>query len=178
MCMAREFQGTIIVPLMLACSGLCCGVWVRKNREWRDDYGFKSLYFVLPVISLVYCWILAPNPRFFGAAFWMFGMGAVTWALVGLERKDAAICAVFISTLLFGHQIVLPEFVMPWTRDSGPARTVNVVERETSSGLKVYIAPLGEDGRSWDSPLPSAAWFDPNLAARVPGNMSKGCKIK
>jgi len=177
MYVGRRLQDTVIVPLALSVAGIVCGAWIRSSQK-KPVSCFKSSYFIMPLAGLVYCFIMAPDPRFAGSAFWLLGMGAVVWAVVGLDRRGSVMSVIFINTLLFAHQIVVIEFMWPGTRDSGPAKTVHVIERTTNSGLHVFVAPSEEGGLPWDSPLPATDWFNPRLELRVPVDIAAGFKLQ
>ena len=55
----------------------------------------------------------------------------------------------------------------------------DIVEMKTKSGLTVYVAatrPDGYPGLLWDSPLPAARFFNPDLELRRPGDLASGFK--
>jgi hypothetical protein len=74
-------------------------------------------------------------------------------------------------------------FVLPKaTGENGFSQipTGDLMKQTTNSGLAVYVGRLRPDGVPdlvWDSPLPTARFFDRNLALRRPDALSGGFKI-
>jgi len=174
MAMLRTEKTTLVVPLAMAICSMVCGACLRRRRNGIREPGFGLLFFIVPCVGVPYWFFTAPDPRFGGAIFWMLGGGAMAFALVQVPRRYAAICLVLVSCLLFFHEIEIVDFIKPWEKDSGPVKTVAVVEKTTDSGLKVFVAPEKEAGRTWDSELPSAPFFSPYVSLRVPGDMARG----
>jgi hypothetical protein len=72
-------------------------------------------------------------------------------------------------------------FVLPtWANSEDgfpPIPKGDLVKMTTNSGLEVYAGAIQEDGYPdllWDSPLPAARFFNPNLELRRPGDLSSG----
>jgi hypothetical protein len=75
----------------------------------------------------------------------------------------------------------LPFVLLSKRGDNGfaPLPKGKIVSRTTKSGLVVYLAETEADGKPgllWDSPLPAARFFDPDLELRRTGELQSGFK--
>ena len=174
----RTQKPTIIVPVSLAILGLLYRQLYRPARRVVAEWGFDEAYFLVPCVSLIYWFVTAPDQRFAGASFWMLGAGVVALVLATVSKESAVLSLIFVTGMLLSREIGIVDAMGPWRKDNGPARTVVTEERTTDSGLKVYVATVENEGRTWDSPLPSMPFFNPRVELRVPGDVSKGFRIR
>ena len=132
---------------------------------------------LLPIVAgLIYWFVMAPDPRFAGALFWLFALGSVLVCLshayyLSPRRLFApAACMFFLGMELllirsfFRHPDLFGDIS---TTGFYPIATARLVQKRTHSGLVVYMpeAP-GQDDKCWDSPLLCTPRFDPDLRLR------------
>jgi hypothetical protein len=83
----------------------------------------------------------------------------------------------FYGTHFYNHY----PFTFDTTRDGFPPVPKGQVElQKTKQGVELYL-PKGRGTEFpeelWDSPLPASQDFNPNLAYRQPGDLSRGFKV-
>ncbi|MDA0323634.1 MAG: hypothetical protein O2923_13095 [Verrucomicrobia bacterium] len=158
--------GAVGAPLLFKLSG---------RRLSRTELGRPCAFLLLPVAALVFWFLAAPDPRFAGAIFWLFGAGALALVIGRLERRSI-ITALLLFTILSLTMNFNPiAFVLRWQRDMGPERTGPLKIMTTTSGLQVHVPVEGY--QVWRAPLPATPHFNPELRLRVPGDLSKGFTV-
>lgn len=168
---------TVVLPLGLA-AVLAPMLAAMARRTVPRAPAWPWFFLVVPIASLVFWFVTAPEPRFAGASFWTLAIGAIALSLRGgddLRRRIAVAC---IVASLFFSNIDLREFLRPSNMDKGPLKKGAMEAMTTRSGLTVYV-PV-KNGECWDAPLPATtgrAFFDPDLRLRVPGDLSRGFVI-
>ena len=148
-------------------------------------------------IPAVVVWVTsAPHPRLVYGVLWACAAATVT-ATGGpcLTRTEGRPRALFLA-ILFAlssfpavHRVAAwvwrgePEraieaLLLPAGTDHGfhPTRQMKAAHCVTASGLSVII-PVGDD-KIWDAPLPAAAYCEQRLAARRPGDLGKGFRLR
>ena len=141
---------TLVIEILL---------YVKKHL--KPEY-LKYVMIMPMLLSLIYWFITAPDPRFANAIFWLLPIGSAMVLLACLYRVFdrriflAALCIVFIVVNLelakniFTDRNSFRQFSLSgWY----PVPTVPIVEKSTNSGLIVYLPKKGD--QAWDAPLPS-----------------------
>ena len=166
--MSEPFNFEVITPLALAFVGApLLRLAVRGHGGQRAPPG-SWLMLIVPLVSLAYWFAMAPDPRHAGASFWLLANAAVALAVYPVDSKTG--CGLGVGLVCLS--VSLPELLMEWRRNVGPLRPLKIVERVTNSGLRVYV-PKG-DSRVWNAPLPCTPYFNPELKARDPDDLSRG----
>jgi hypothetical protein len=198
----RMLRSDAVIPLLLTLAGCCFTLFSRvmKNRDSKAS-GVQWLFLLPSVVSLLFWFITAPDPRFAGAAFWVLGAGTVTlaaqeWGMSfnGKMRRFAtflglAIVASFIASAAINGKANALRRIMKENNplkvfrhliiiepggDSGfyASPHVDVNTFVTHSGLIMYFPKDGK--QCWDAPLPCARRPIPDLRLRQEGDMSRG----
>ncbi|MGD0574547.1 MAG: hypothetical protein ABSB61_04155 [Anaerolineales bacterium] len=179
----KSLPNSVVKPLEIAaCLALFLALALRR-AHWRGRSGYVMLLPIIPIVSLLAWFFMAPAPRFAGASFWILLVAVMLVAAVDLfdlaipDHKLAAIglCLVFFI------------WVSPFTSYQPPARlrdilvptrTVRVPSYQTielASGDKVNVASAA-DG-CWDIPLPCTSEFHPSLELLTPGRVAGGFRL-
>jgi hypothetical protein len=157
--------------LLLGAAGLVLGV-ISGPWRWRKESFYRCCWLITPIIlSLVFWFLTAPDPRFAGATIWTAGADIfyVAFACLNSVRLPvrvpfAILIAGFIalelkagSTRLLKEHEQFPNFV-----GSPP----ELAPRVTLSGLTIWVPTKGDQTGPWKIPAAPASSFNPNLELR------------
>lgn len=152
---------------------------VRKKKE-RPRFVDWAIFF-LPLVSLVYWFFTAPDPRFAGAAFFLMSLCSILVFLRYIQRIVCTrtfivvACGVFLAgNAHFFNYVCEHSSRVKKISFSGwyATKEVSMDTKTTLSGLAVYVPKTGE--QCWDSPLPSTPYFNERLRLRNRTDMSSG----
>jgi hypothetical protein len=166
----------VVTPLMLSVLGLAGVFLFGMSRTGPPANRAVWLFFIVPVASLGFCLLTAPDPRFAGASFWLLGAGVLAVALSMCATDTVRLGIALYSVLLFSQNVNVIDFLHQWHKDTGPAKTVGMKTMTTDSGLTIFI-PL-EGDQPWDSALPATPYFNRKLRLRNADDISKGFTVK
>jgi hypothetical protein len=157
--------------LLLAAAGLILGL-ISIPRRWRVDSFFQCCCLIAPILlSLVFWFLTAPDPRFAGATIWTVAadiaflpFACVVSVRVLLRVFTTVLIAGFIGLELEEGAIRLateheqfPNFV---------GGTSELVPRLTYSGLAVWVPVTGDLTGPWKIPAAPPSSFNPRLEQR------------
>src|SRR5258706_850682 len=110
----------VVIPLLLAFAGCIFTIFYRNAKNSEAKFTRVQWSFLLPSLaSLVFWFLVAPDPRFSGASFWVLGAGEGTFAAQGLgtslNRRTIrlaaftcfAIVGVLVNGMINGKALVL-----------------------------------------------------------------------
>lgn len=179
----KSLPNSVVKPFEIAA---CIALFMALGLAWsriRGTSGKALLLLIIPIVSLVVWFFLAPSPRFAGASFWILLVAMILVA--GVYLFDLTSPAHKLATI--GLCLVFFIWVSPFTSYQPPSRakdllvptkSVSVPSYQTvelDSGLKVNVASAA-DG-CWDIPLPCTSEFRPTLELLQPGRISGGFKL-
>jgi hypothetical protein len=154
----------IVVGFILTFTKSTC----RKER-------LLYIFWFLPgMVSLIFWFFTAPDPRFAMGSFWVLAAGALTSSIMcwNFENKiQFAKTLVTISTLIIIRAVIMGDL----NSDIAPEKIASVKDFETKSGLVVSIPIEGD--QCWDSPIPCTYAPNPLLKLRVKDHIEKGFMI-
>ncbi|QWV95080.1 hypothetical protein KP004_07850 [Geomonas oryzisoli] len=157
-------------------AGLFSKVRRRNLLQWA--------YLVPAVMSLVFWFCTAPDPRFANAAFFLLSIASALVFLCSVQGLLSSrlyadmICLVFlIGNLLLVRHLVYNASEIRAISTSGwhQVQRVALETRKTSSGLTVYTPCEGD--QCWDSALPSTPYFNPHLRLRERNSVASGFTV-
>jgi hypothetical protein len=97
-------------------------------------------------------------------------------ARIETRYRTKPILTEFYGTHFYNHY----PFTFDTTRDGFPPVPKGDLEvKKTKPGVEIYMPKARFDefpGVLWDSPIPASQDFNPNLAYRQPGDLSRGFK--
>jgi hypothetical protein len=141
---------------------------MHNSPQWNYSY----LAIIGPsFISSIFWFFSAPDPRFSGACFWIFGAGFTALALENVSLKtsittivvESLLCLLFFIYLFqsYGQLFILPNL------KSGPFHNLPTPEYMTISlnNLSRLNLPIKND-QCWDIPIPCTPIPRPNLHLR------------
>jgi hypothetical protein len=156
-------------------------LFATKRTAWR----YLEWIVLLPIIiGLGFWFFTAPDHRFALALFWCLSLGTALLflnAVQGLLTRRAFVgvfCCVFVAANLdfAGYAIVNRDVILDVSYSGWHSvKAVRLIEKKTHSGLVVFVPESGV--QSWDSPLPSTPYFNPDLRLRVPGKLGSGFSV-
>ena len=165
----------IVIPLFLAGVGFIITLFykvIKKNYPHRERTLW--LFLIPPIVSLLYWFFTAPEPRFAGAAFWILGVGTITLSIRYLSKLRNLVIVVFIlSTFLF-----ISLALQPYSRNIWRFHKLYRIPRAelktftTDSGLVIYVPKEGD--MCWDAPLPCTPYPNNSLKLRKDGELRSG----
>jgi hypothetical protein len=139
------------------------------NSPWKNH-----TYLVMlgpPFISVIAWFFSAPDPRFSGACFWIFGAGFVALALDKIGLKSSITtrtleCLLCLSFFVYLFPSYGPLFILPNQKD-GPFYHFSTPEYVTVSvnNLTRLNLPTKSD-QCWDIPIPCTPYFRQTLHLR------------
>ena len=127
-----------------------------------------------PFISVIFWFFSAPDPRFSGACFWMFGAGFAALAIDNIDLKSSVtsrtlaylLCLSFFVYLFpsFGSFLIIPN------QQGGPFYNFTRPEYSTISisNLTKINIPNNTD-QCWNIPIPCTPYYRPTLKLRKNG---------
>jgi hypothetical protein len=173
-------------PILIAMAGM---VLILCGLQRRADAGvaqpamrrYEGLWLLIPVAcGLVFWFVQAPALRFGQAALW--GAAAIlgAYGIGGLPGKNVKTARWVLAALVLAEVWSIHPRTL-WqesfasladVRQFSPLPPPNVSTMKTRYGLRVNVALT--DGQTWESELPSSAYFNPTLRLRRPGDLSAG----
>lgn len=181
----RSNKVEVVYPLVLAVIFYVITVMLAfvYRKAWLRWCNWVILSPV--VFGLVYWFFTSPGVRFAHALFWCLSLSSALLFLSSIQpllkkRSFAGVlCGVFIMTnLLFIRSAVIYRHnIKEGVSSSGwhSIPTVPLVQKETSSGLVIFIPEQG--AQCWDSPLPCTPDFNHSLRLRIPGKLASGFTV-
>jgi len=159
-----------------------CMIWSTDPRMQRSKIWVVAL---VPSASLVFWFMMAPDPRFAGSSFWALIILLVVWIIemfaigkpVDFDLRLAA-SLLFIGFFVYINPVSTNN-IMPYIWDVAPMpeylKRINneYRELETNSGAQINAPPAGTD-QCWQAPIPCTPYFNPYLQLRVPGQLRYG----
>lgn len=154
---------------------------VGLSFKRRKELGTYFLLLIPPGGALVFWYIVAPDPRFAHALFWIFCISAATPFLVRVVlRLYVHRLVIFMGVLLVSLGLVIvirpvstsPQLLKSISLQGYQDIPVATLKTEvTNSGLEIYTPADGLRKQCWDAPLPCTPFerFDPNLTLRGSG---------
>ena len=172
----------VIYPLVFGLVVLFATLTARITTVSKNLLPSRSDFLLLvPTVGgLIYWFVMAPDPRFAAALFWLFSLGSVLVCLSHTRYLlpggwfGVAAGVVFAGLYLpVARALVRHPELFRDVSTTGFYRvaTARLVERQTRTGLVVYTPE--QDDRCWDSPLPCTPFFNPNLRLRK-GDIASG----
>jgi hypothetical protein len=158
-------------PLLVSGAGL---ILIGITRPWR--YRENSLFewfclFSPVVLSLLFWFLSAPDPRFAEATLWVFAADLVYLPLVCANDLPRVPRILFVLLVAGCALFALEEGIVPLCRQKGhfPNYVGGVppmVSRLTFSGLAIWVPVEGNLTGPWKIPATPADRFDPRLELR------------
>jgi hypothetical protein len=173
----REREGCLI-PLFLVAAGGVAGI-IRMRRKEQGALPQWGWVLIPAVAGLIFWFLEAPALRFGEAAIWTTAATLGTFAAVQFLDQTRKIRTGLAMLLLVTVWAAHPRLL--WSSNLRPSVGVRtflrmpkatLAERQTSSGLKLYV-PV-ETNQCWDAPLPCTPYFLESLHLREPGNLESG----
>jgi hypothetical protein len=161
----------VTLPLTMALT------FVVSLWPYRREVG-RGVWILLPIgAALVAWWVVAPSPRFAGAAFWGLAgslAGLAAHPRRALRQRPATpfvVVTVVVVALMLPFQ---PRMVFP-AEGSVFYEHPQATTGELITPFTIFNEPLDSD-QCWDAPLPCAPGNFPtwNLCQREPGNLAAG----
>ncbi|MBV9733804.1 MAG: hypothetical protein JO275_13600 [Verrucomicrobia bacterium] len=161
----------VLKSLVLGAVGLILGL-ISAPWRWQIASFFRYCCLIAPIIlSLVFWFVTAPDPRFAGATIWTLAADVVFLPFV---------CLVSVRLLLRVFTTVLIAVFIGLELGSGGTRlatqyeqfpnfvggTSELVPRLTYSGLAVWVPVTGDVTGPWKIPAAPAYSFNPRLELR------------
>jgi hypothetical protein len=179
-------RAEFVFPILIAMAGMALILWgLQRRADARVVQPamrrYAGLLLLIPVAcGLVFWFVQAPALRFGQAALW--GAAAIlgAYGIGGLAGKNVKIARWALAALVLGEvwsihpRTLWQESFAPLAdvRQFSPLPPPNVSTMKTRYGLRVNVALT--DGQTWESELPSSAYFNPTLRLRRPGDLSAG----
>jgi hypothetical protein len=184
--LSRELTDRIgfVFPLAASIVSTILALTLRRSIRRKTPAASQKagLIVLIPVVVAVVFWFFtAPDPRFGRVFFWILSMSATLLLLRTLEvtmapaqfRVALAALTAVVNAPFFYHVLLNSRDGLELPSWSGPPPVTKplVTAAQTLSGLVIYVP---EQERCWDSQLPCAPYFNPNLALRVNGRIDRG----
>lgn len=160
-------------PFLIAIFALAYLSGVRRGP--MPGGRLRSWAILLPgAASLAFWFLMAPDPRFAGAAAWILAAGATVLASGQTRRMDYLLCFAFFVFVAPFNGI---GDIMPHSANGAflPLPGVRSAEKVTASGLKVRTPQEGD--RCWRMLLPCTPNFRRDLRLRREGHLSSGFTV-
>jgi hypothetical protein len=137
----------------------------------RRRYRFRAWLPLLPaILSAVFWFWSAPDPRFAGSAFWIITLWVVVLIFTLLPKGRGVVFLPLIPVLVASAVLVVNGLNSDFRTDGvgfPPLPTVSITQFKTNSGLLVNVAGNPNDTLElWDAPLPASPYQIPELELR------------
>lgn len=174
----------LMMPYISAVIGFFMMVICRLKNVLTIDKPNMALFFMPPVLSIMYWFYMAPALRFAGAVFYILGFGMLAFAIAGIAglfkrttvRKAVAAFIIFsaVSSQIFKPMSFTIDWIPPGEDIFGLHSTplAKMKKFETHSGLVYYVPVRGD--KCWDAPLPCTPYPNANLRLRRKDDMRHG----
>jgi hypothetical protein len=156
----------VVIPLMLAFAGCIFTIFYRDTKNSEPKFKRAQWSFLLPsLVSLVFWFFAAPDPRFAGASFWVLGAGAVTLAAqelgTSLNRRTIGlavfICCAIVGVIVTGMISGKAGALRRMTKEKNPlkaSRDLSINRMNPGQTFRsLIITEPGEDSGFYATPL-------------------------
>jgi len=164
----RNNTVTVVYPVMVSILGLVSGLLLFKRNSHKN---INPTLFWIPVpvlMGLIFWFILAPDPRFANALFWILPVAVLTVVLKILESSQKLKSwIILVMFVMINAGVVLffvnnPQIFTSLPTDGyAPLPKVRLVEKKTLSGATIWT-PLNGN-QCWDSRIPCTPDYNENL---------------
>lgn len=168
-----------LTVLAVLCIAVC---WGGTGTSRQPQARIPWLVVLPPIAAIISWFVLAPNPRFAGATFWIIAVVMLVFAVERLIQRfqldHAAVLlyyGLFVTLFLYVAPLRNPLWIMPLAENKdglAPTPSYPYETRVTDSGLSVHV-PTYHDW-CWNTPLPCTPFFRSDLRLRESGNLGKG----
>jgi len=166
------------VPLLISLGGLYLGLTSYFNRKPRPS--FPGLSLLYPSIGgLIFWFVAAPDLRFAQFAIWTAAGILGAWGITCVDLEAPRLHSIVLLSLLSSSIWCLVSFgwnepiqSLRGDKQLQPLQKPTLVQRQTLSGLTVYVPTEGE--LCWDAPLPCTPYFDESLRLRDSSSLRWG----
>ena len=161
-----EYTKPLITGLLALTSYLITRPRIMRNSP-RNNYAYLVILWP-PFISVIFWFLSAPDPRFSGACFWMFGAGFAALAIDNINLKNSITIRTLEYLLCLSFSVYLfPSygslFILP-NHKGGPLYDFPRPEYSTiflSNQTQINI-PTNTD-QCWNIPIPCTPYYRPTL---------------
>jgi hypothetical protein len=172
---------TFATPLLALILGIILAIFqfVRKGKSY---YSLKLLlFFLLPsLISILFWFFTAPDPRYAGALFWLVAAGVLVpiFSQIDLHKNRnyltaLSLCLVVLPILL---DVGFKTNKNSWSQTFYTLPKASMHNFITKSKLTVLVPDTGD--QCWDSPLPCTPYPDSSLSLINANDINSGFYIR
>ncbi|HEY4814868.1 MAG TPA: hypothetical protein VIH58_09345 [Chthoniobacterales bacterium] len=169
---ATTVADPIVLKAVVLLSGGLMLIALTGPWRYRKDSVLAWCWLIGPIIlSMLFWFFTAPNPRFAQATFWILAADVVYLPFVCLNRVPRFCCAFFLLLIAGFSVFELAEGFVRLHRER--ERFPNfvggappLVSRVTFSGLAIWVPTEGNLTGPWQIPATPADRFDPRLELR------------
>lgn len=168
----REWE--VLLPFGIAAASV---VATGAIRLLRGRSGFHHALLLLPAVAaVVWCFVIAPRPRFAGAAFWMLAIQCVVWAMDALGRKKVQLVPVCLAIAALAFVPAMQNAaVFSDLDDFQRVPAPRTREQTLASGLTVFVP---QTDQCWNGPLLCTPTPHPLLRLRDAKDPGKGFTVQ
>lgn len=181
---SKDYMTDVVYPLMYTAIFCIIAMVIGRLKKVRRSHYLEWAILLPSIIAMIYWFFTAPDPRFANAIFFLASLFSILLFLSSIRGIIRApmfitmICIVFLVGNVHFFSFTFRHIrLIKWVSTSGwhAVKKVPLNRKVTSSGLTVYTPKTGD--QCWDSPLPSAPFFNDRLRLRNPANMSSGFTV-
>jgi hypothetical protein len=168
----------IVAPLAIGAMSVLAAL--ARRRAWNARDRGLGVVALVPVLSLAFWFLTAPDPRFAGAAAWLLAGCGLLLAFGGTRSAGSpwamrGILVVAVAAAVAPH-LTAPNHISPGPEKGFYALPRAKVEEVTLPSGLTYFRPL-VDNQCWDAPLPCAPYPPIDLQLRQPGDIRRGFRV-
>ena len=185
----RRFVGNIMptmMPTLIAVLGFGSHIiGVRRSRGNKPERCL-SPWALAPLLVTLLIWFLTfPEPKYARYVLWSLAALAVilalqSWQTIPLSKQKSIVFAVAAACIAYVAYLIiqLGTYPLPAGPERGfhPLPPVPHNEYVTDSGLTLNV-PAYNMPQCWRIPLPCTPYPNPNVEARVPGELRHGFQV-
>jgi hypothetical protein len=175
------YDPNVLLPLsiaLVATLAACLHRLIGSIRRRPSGRRVPLIILVPALVSLAFCFVYAPMPRYAGATPWILAADSVLVFIGGAAYGKGpwvrAIIALAVVTAIGGVLLAQRPLLLP-VRDFQIKPAPQVEKERLPTGLEVWVPR--HSNTCWDAPLPCTPEPQPGLRLRRPGDLAAGFAI-